>query len=244
MLKAAIKHAATEDQVRHRMLPVEVVRQWSDKLVELKDEVSEVLHEEREEKQIRQVEMELKKGQNVIDHQDEIFSRPARTWFQSKKDKQSAQGEYFHQTTEDYVLHLLPAKSRHEHETGTKTLTKQTKADPAAKVIFLHTIFSLLLTIHQLKRDKLSGLSRKAKRRKLAMEADKELGDSKSINAAIRSAKKASRLGKTGLPERVKPKEAKTPKYDKSSFDQELARGGAKPKRHSRPKQKANTRRK
>ena len=195
MLKAAIKHAATEDQVRHRMLPVEVVRQWSDKLVELKDEVSEVLHEEREEKQIRQVEMELKKGQNMIDHQDEIFSRPARTWFQSKKDKQSAQGEYFHQTTEDYVLHLLPAKSRHEHETGTKTLTKQTKADPAAKVIFLHIIFSLLLTIHQLKRDKLSGLSRKAKRRKLAMEADKELGDSKSINAAIRSAKKASKQG-------------------------------------------------
>jgi len=104
-------------------------------------------------------------------------------------------------------------------------------------------MFSLLFTIHQLKRDKLSGLSRKAKRRKLAMEADKELGDSKSINAAIRSAKRASRPGKTRLPERVTPK-AKTPKYAKSSFDQELAHGGAKPKRHSRPKQKANTKHK
>jgi len=76
------------------------------------------------------------------------------------------------------------------------------------------------------------------------MEADKELGDSKSINAAIRSAKKASRPGKTGLPERVRPKQANTPKYAKSSFDQELAHGGANPKRHSRPKQKANTRHK
>jgi len=244
MLKAAIKHATTEDQVRHRMLPVEVVRQWLDKLVELKDEVSEVLHEEKEEKQIRQAEMELKKGQNMIDHQDEIFSRPARTWFQSEKDKQSAQGQCFYQTTEYInVLHLLPAKSRHEHETGTKPLTKLTKAGPVAnKVIFLHLILSLSLTIHQLKRDKLSGLSRKAKRRKLAIEADKELGDSKSINAAIRSAKKASRAGKTGLPDRVKPKEAKTPRYAKSSFDQELAHGG--PKRHSRSRQKANTKRK
>ncbi|KAL9716227.1 nucleolar DEAD-box protein required for synthesis of 60S ribosomal subunit [Leucoagaricus gongylophorus] len=206
MLKVAIRHAATEDQVRHRMLPVEVVKQWSDKLVELKDEVSEVLREEKEEKQILQAEMELRKSQNMIDHQDEIFSRPARTWFQSEKDKQSAQ-----------------TKSRDEHETGVKSLTKQIKAGP------------------DVKRNKLSGLSRKAKRRKLAVEADKEFGDSKSINAAIRSAKKALRPAKIGLPEQVKRK-VKIPKYAKSSFDQELAHRSPKPKRHSRPK--TNTKRK
>jgi len=146
MLKVAIRHAATEDQVRHRMLPVEVVKQWSDKLVELKDEVSEVLREEKEEKQILQAEMELRKSQNMIDHQDEIFSRPARTWFQSEKDKQSAQSQCFHQTTKEYVSHLFPAKSRDEHETGVKSLTKQIKAGPDVKVMFLHFIFSLLLT--------------------------------------------------------------------------------------------------
>lgn len=91
------------------------------------------------------------------------------------------------------------------------------------------------------KRNKLSGLSRKAKRRKLAVEADKEFGDSKSINAAIRSAKKALRPAKIGLPEQVKRK-VKIPKYAKSSFDQELAHRSPKPKRHSRPK--TNTKRK
>lgn len=36
--------------------------------------------------------MELRKGQNMIEHEAEIFSRPARTWFQSEKDKKTAKG--------------------------------------------------------------------------------------------------------------------------------------------------------
>ena len=36
--------------------------------------------------------MELKKGQNLLEHGDEIYSRPARTWFQSEKEKQQAKG--------------------------------------------------------------------------------------------------------------------------------------------------------
>lgn len=36
--------------------------------------------------------MELRKGQNMIDHEKEIYSRPARTWFQSSKEKQKAEG--------------------------------------------------------------------------------------------------------------------------------------------------------
>jgi len=39
----------------------------------------------------------------------------------------------------------------------------------------------------------MSGLTRKQKRRKLAMAADKELGQSRLLNAAIRAAKKANR---------------------------------------------------
>ena len=38
--------------------------------------------------------MELKKGQNLLDHSDEIYSRPARTWFQSEKEKQQAKGAF------------------------------------------------------------------------------------------------------------------------------------------------------
>jgi hypothetical protein len=36
--------------------------------------------------------MELKKGQNMIEHEEEIYSRPARTWFQSGQAKLKAEG--------------------------------------------------------------------------------------------------------------------------------------------------------
>lgn len=42
--------------------------------------------------QMRQADMELKKGQNIIEHEAEIYARPARTWFQSEKEKQNAKG--------------------------------------------------------------------------------------------------------------------------------------------------------
>ena len=54
MLKAAIKHSSGgEDQIRHRQVPPEVVSKWSQKLDSLKQEISEVLQEEKEEKQVR-----------------------------------------------------------------------------------------------------------------------------------------------------------------------------------------------
>ena len=45
--------------------------------------------------QMRQADMELKKGQNIIEHEAEIYARPARTWFQSEKEKQNAKGELY-----------------------------------------------------------------------------------------------------------------------------------------------------
>jgi len=46
--------------------------------------------QEKEAKAMLQAEMELKKGQNMIEHKEEIYSRPARTWFQSEKEKAAA----------------------------------------------------------------------------------------------------------------------------------------------------------
>ena len=53
MLKAAIKHASGEDQVRHRHIPPEAVQKWSKKLEELKEDIAGVLQDEKEEKQVR-----------------------------------------------------------------------------------------------------------------------------------------------------------------------------------------------
>jgi ATP-dependent RNA helicase DDX27 len=52
VLKAAIKRAAGEDQVRHRTIPSEIVAKWAKRLESLKDEIAGVLQEEKEEKQV------------------------------------------------------------------------------------------------------------------------------------------------------------------------------------------------
>ncbi|KAI0651840.1 DEAD-domain-containing protein [Trametes meyenii] len=179
MLKAAIKHSSSEDQVRHRQVPPEVVAKWAQKLEGLKGDISEVLQEEKVEKHLRQAEMELNKGQNMIEHEAEIFSRPARTWFQTGKEK--AQSE---------------AVSKQQYEAGFEA-SKKGKAKQAAEP--------------KPKRDKFAGLSRRAKRRKMAMEED-EAAESGAIRAAVRSAKRASRPAKIGEPERRPPQSKKKDK--------------------------------
>lgn len=97
--------------MRHRIVPTEILQNWVEKLAGLTEEVAAIIKEEKEEKhacplllqhtifltnhaytQMRRAEMELKKGENMIEHQAEIFSRPARTWFQTSKEKQKAEG--------------------------------------------------------------------------------------------------------------------------------------------------------
>ncbi|KAF5374766.1 hypothetical protein D9758_000276 [Tetrapyrgos nigripes] len=195
MLKAAIKHASSGDQVRHRIVPAEAVNKWVVKLEELKPEIAAVLQEEKEEKQIRQAEMELKKGQNIIEHHDEIYSRPARTWFQSGKEKQGAKEI----SKQQYEASAAASSSKRKEKDG----------EPKPK------------------RDKFAGLSRKQKRRKLAMEEDAEDGSGNGLNAAIRSAKKASRPSKIGEPER-RPQKAKSKDKKKGKGKKVTARvGGA-----------------
>jgi ATP-dependent RNA helicase DDX27 len=77
------------------------------------------------------------------------------------------------------------------------------------------------------KRDKFSGLTRRAKRRKLAREADAELDDRREIDAAVRSAKRAQRPGKIGEPlkqhsSKVRKKKSKV-KLRQVGFDKDLA---------------------
>ncbi|KAI0735181.1 DEAD-domain-containing protein [Earliella scabrosa] len=194
MLKAAIKHSSGEDQVRHRQVPPEVVSKWSQKLDSLKQEISEILQEEKEEKHLRQAEMELKKGQNMIEHEAEIFSRPARTWFQTGKEKARAE-----------------AVSKQQYEAGFDASKKGKAKEPAEA---------------KPKRDKFAGLSRRAKRRKMAMEEDAE--ETGAIRAAVRSAKKASRPAKIGEPER-RPNSTKKDRKKKAARTKSVTKpkGGA-----------------
>jgi ATP-dependent RNA helicase DDX27 len=59
----------------------------SREIKELEDEIEEVLKEEKAERVLSITERDLKRGENLIMHEDEIKSRPRRTWFESEKDK-------------------------------------------------------------------------------------------------------------------------------------------------------------
>jgi ATP-dependent RNA helicase DDX27 len=48
------------------------------------------LKEEKEEKQLMQVEMKVTKGENIIKYEGEIMARPKRTWFENEADKRAA----------------------------------------------------------------------------------------------------------------------------------------------------------
>jgi ATP-dependent RNA helicase DDX27 len=88
VVKQAVK--ASRDQgakVVSRQVPVEETDRWMKKIKDLEGEIEEVLAEEKEERAMSITERDLKRGENLIQHEDEIKARPRRTWFESEKDK-------------------------------------------------------------------------------------------------------------------------------------------------------------
>jgi ATP-dependent RNA helicase DDX27 len=74
-------------KVVSRQVPVEETDRWMKKLKDLEDEIEEVLKEEKEERTLSITERDLKRGINMIEHEDEIKSRPRRVWFETEKEK-------------------------------------------------------------------------------------------------------------------------------------------------------------
>ncbi|OCK81605.1 DEAD-domain-containing protein [Lepidopterella palustris CBS 459.81] len=91
VVKAAVKSARAQGaKVVSRQVSAEDVEKWVDKLEGLKSEIEDVLKEEKEERILSITERDLKRGENLINHEDEIKSRPRRTWFESEKDKKAS----------------------------------------------------------------------------------------------------------------------------------------------------------
>lgn len=75
--------------------------------------------------------MELKKGQNMIEHEAEIYSKPARTWFQSGKDKLKAEGMWIVATVSFLRLMLCRlAVSKRQYEAGADALAREKQKKP------------------------------------------------------------------------------------------------------------------
>jgi ATP-dependent RNA helicase DDX27 len=92
ILKLALKNS--KDSVKHRVVPAPVITKFEETIKGLQDTIKEIYGEEKEDKALTMAEMEMRKAQNRLDHEDEILARPARTWFQSEKEKKKEKGTF------------------------------------------------------------------------------------------------------------------------------------------------------
>lgn len=88
VVKQAVKASREQGaKVVSRQVPAEETERWMKKIKSLEKEIEEVLEEEKEERAMTVTERDLKRGENLIVHEDEIKARPRRTWFETEKEK-------------------------------------------------------------------------------------------------------------------------------------------------------------
>lgn len=91
VVKAAVKIGRAQGaKIVSRVIEAAEADVWAEKVEALQDEIEEILIEEKEDKQLAQAEMQVKRGENIIIHEEEIKGRPKRTWFESEHDKRLA----------------------------------------------------------------------------------------------------------------------------------------------------------
>ncbi|KAI4723365.1 DEAD-domain-containing protein [Aureobasidium sp. EXF-10727] len=91
VVKACVKTARTQGAIiKSRVIDPKTADEWSHKVDLLAAEIEDVLREEKEEKVLATTEMQMRRTENIITHEDEILSRPKKTWFESEKDKRAA----------------------------------------------------------------------------------------------------------------------------------------------------------
>ena len=91
IVKQAVKGGKAQGaKIVSRIVDPAVADEWAAKVDALESEVEAILKEEKEEKLLNQTDMQIRKGENLVDYEDEIKARPRRTWFESEKEKLEA----------------------------------------------------------------------------------------------------------------------------------------------------------
>ena len=126
LLKDVVKKTGV--QMQQRVIPPASIQQWQQKIEASHGDIWRVLKEEREEKELRKAEMEVSKMQNVLEHEDEIKARPAKTWFQSERQKQAIKK----QSEEGEGKDDKPSTSKEERKARKKVEHAAKKAEEAS----------------------------------------------------------------------------------------------------------------
>lgn len=82
LMKEIVKQS--KGPVKNRVIPTEIIGKYISTCSKLKESVTKFLKQESEEKAMRIANMELNKTQNMINHEEEIFSRPARQFMKTE----------------------------------------------------------------------------------------------------------------------------------------------------------------
>ncbi|PSR75538.1 P-loop containing nucleoside triphosphate hydrolase protein [Coniella lustricola] len=91
VVKAAVKAGKSQGaKISSRIIDAAEADKFQAQIDDMEDEVEMIQAEEKEEKQMQHIEMQVAKGENLIRHEDEIKGRPKRTWFETERDKDAA----------------------------------------------------------------------------------------------------------------------------------------------------------
>jgi len=125
--------SSTTGAIRSRTVPQAVVMHFAAKITSLDPHIQEVLSAEAVARMDRVAEMEAVKAQNIIEHWDEIKSRPQKEWFASTKQKMSSQ-ERAAQKQQEIAekvgtgMHRMSRKKRRTREAKEEQLQMQDEA--------------------------------------------------------------------------------------------------------------------
>lgn len=124
LLKSIAKRGG--DRIVARVVPGAVIGKWKAWVESVEGAVRSVLKEEKQEREIRMAEMELTKADNIMKFSEEIYSRPAKSWFQAEGQRTAEKNKKREE------LGLKPMKSSTNKATGQKRKAEddaETKAE-------------------------------------------------------------------------------------------------------------------
>jgi ATP-dependent RNA helicase DDX27 len=157
---------------------------------------------------MQNAEMSLKKAENMMAHADAIYSRPARTWFQTLKEKEASK--------------LAGSQKRPANDDQTNTDSGNEADDPYSVILAEETEKALSKTgMH----GQFDGLKRKQKRRKMMMAEEDEAELAQQLRqqkVVAKSAKKEARINPPFSLKKDKKKGKKGKKRVAAGFESDL----------------------
>ncbi|KAI8911495.1 DEAD-domain-containing protein [Gorgonomyces haynaldii] len=129
ILKLAIQNAT--QPVKHRIIPAQVIAKYEEEIAALQDKIKEVYQSEKEDRAMTEVEMQMKKAENILEH--DVYSRPKKEWFQAEKPKEPKQEKEAQKRAPMSGLSRKKKRLKMARETDKKEMAQQKVAAKHSK---------------------------------------------------------------------------------------------------------------